>query len=441
MFDAAKLQRILPLLINYGKDVESWITDFSKTMELYDIMEPRRIFTWAKEAVEEDIQGALNSLVKGRGDSIRYPTLKEIQDTIEEHLHITENDKCSVLKSLKINEDESLKKFNYKYKKLYNKLSLEYRRLISVKDYTNAISSRVFPCSRVMIAECETINEAFKIAEVAEEAEKEISNANQRSKINNNMGTNIMFTQNHTNNNVLLNHPFYENLHSRQLPMNQDGNNTFIGENNWNFRASSWNNNNSRNPNYSNHAVNLRNHMNYYSNNSNNYVNRMPRRNSINGYNNKINYDRYSNNNKINNHYMNFNMMNNTNKMSNNQLLNEGEDNQNNIDLKNINNNMMTNNNKEYNNQMTNGNTINTNNMTQSFSYQNRKKYHSRTENNNVINTLVTKNNNKFNDDNNYHVNCYRCTMEGHRASECPYTFKQLAEMEEQGLINKPLNQ
>jgi len=47
------------------------------------------------------------------------PTLKEIQDTIEEYLHITENDKCSVLKSLKINKDESLKKFNYKYKKLY----------------------------------------------------------------------------------------------------------------------------------------------------------------------------------------------------------------------------------------------------------------------------------------------------------------------------------
>jgi len=71
MFNAAKLQRILLLLINYGKDVESWITDFSKTMELYDIMELRRIFTWAKEAVEEDTQGALNSLVKGRGDSIR----------------------------------------------------------------------------------------------------------------------------------------------------------------------------------------------------------------------------------------------------------------------------------------------------------------------------------------------------------------------------------
>jgi len=71
MFNAAKLQRILLLLINYGKDVESWITDFSKTMELYDIMELRRIFTWAKEDVEEDTQGALNSLVKGKGDSIR----------------------------------------------------------------------------------------------------------------------------------------------------------------------------------------------------------------------------------------------------------------------------------------------------------------------------------------------------------------------------------
>ena len=42
MFDATKLQKKLPYLADYGKDVDSWMTDFVKTMELYDIMEPRR---------------------------------------------------------------------------------------------------------------------------------------------------------------------------------------------------------------------------------------------------------------------------------------------------------------------------------------------------------------------------------------------------------------
>ena len=118
MFDAAKLLKVLPHLSDYGKDVESWIGDFSKTMELYDIVEPRRVFTWAKEAVEEDIKGAINSLKIKEGKEIRYPNFKEIQAAIEDHLHITESDKCSVLKSLRINNDESIKKFNYRYKKI-----------------------------------------------------------------------------------------------------------------------------------------------------------------------------------------------------------------------------------------------------------------------------------------------------------------------------------
>ena len=31
---------------------------------------------------------------------------------------------------------------------------------------------------------------------------------------------------------------------------------------------------------------------------------------------------------------------------------------------------------------------------------------------------------------------CHRCYQEGHKSNKCPYTFKQLAEMEEKGLLN-----
>ena len=438
MFDATKLQRKLPHLADYGKDVDSWMTDFVKIMELYDIMEPRRIFIWVKEAVEEDIQGALQSLVVRRGDEMRYPTFKEIQNTIEEHLHITENDKCAVLKTIQINQEESIKKFNYRYKKLYNKLSLEYRRLISVKDYTNAISSRVFPCSRVMVAECDTINEACKIAEVAEETEKEIANINQRNEINN-MRNHIMFTQNQPDNSLLMRHPFYENLQLNQLPMNHN-NNIFQERNNWNSKSRLWNNNNNfRNSNYVYHMSNPYNNPNYYLNNTND-INKMNNGNFTNRYNSRFNYNKFWHSNNI-NQYMNNNNKYNMNNMNNNQPSNEIRDNKMNHYLNNLNNNInITNNDKEHDNQMFNNNKFNTNNMIQSFNYQNGNNHNNGIENNNVSNTLVT-NKNSINNNNNNHVNCYRCTMNGHRASECPYTFKQLAELEEKGLLNKHLNQ
>jgi len=315
MFDATKLQKKLPYLADYGKDVDSWMTDFVKTIKLYDIMEPRRIFIWVKEAVEEDIQGALQSLVVRRGDEMRYPTFKEIQNTIEEHLHITENDKCTVLKTIQINQEESIKKFNYRYKKLYNKLSLEYRRLISVKDYTNAISSRVFPCSRVMVAECDTINEACKIAEVAEETEKEITNINQRNEINN-VRNHIMFTQNQPDNSLLMQHPFYKNLQLNQLSMNHN-NNIFQERNNLNSKSRLWNNNNNfRNPNYVYHMSNPYNNPNYYLNNTND-INKMNNENFTNRYNSRFNYNKFSHSNNI-NQYMNNNNKYNMNNMNNN---------------------------------------------------------------------------------------------------------------------------
>jgi len=127
--------------------------------------------------------------------------------------------------------------------------------------------------------------------------------------------------------------------------------------------------------------------------------------------------------------------------MNNNQPSNEIRDSKINHYLNNLNNNInITNDDKEHDNQRFNNNKFNTNNMIQSFNSQNGNNHNNGIENNNVINTLVT-NKNSINNNNNNHVNCYRCTMNGHRASECPYTFKQLAELEEKGLINKHLNQ
>ncbi|ORX76275.1 hypothetical protein BCR32DRAFT_284337 [Anaeromyces robustus] len=414
MFDATKLQKALPLLSDYGKDVDSWMYEFSKTMELYDVLELRRIFVWAKETVEEDIQGVLNSLRTRSGNEIRYPGLKEIQATIEDYMHITENDKCAVLKSLKINNDETLKKFNYKYKKLYQKLSHEYRRLISVKDYTNAISTRVFPCSRVMIEECETLNEAFNIAEVAEDAEKKFPMKILR-------------------------------MDMKRKPILWNEDNNFIATNNRNY-GQNMRTNNFRNQNYVNFIINPYNNINKHNNNYNN--NNNIRGSKMKYYNN----NQYMNNNN-NNQYMNINNNYHMNNMSRNHSANERRGN---INVNNSTNNNLTNNIQD--NYMNKRN----NNNIHSFNYQNDNNYQNNTNNvDNTINTMVTAinennsfngvtniynsinsnfGNNTFNNNINNNYICYRCTLRGHKSSNCFYTFKQLADMEEKGLIKLPLN-
>jgi len=71
MVDASKLQKAIPHLSDYGKDVDSWMEDFSRIMEIYNVSKPRRIFIWAKEGVNCDIKGVLDSLFTRRNNEIK----------------------------------------------------------------------------------------------------------------------------------------------------------------------------------------------------------------------------------------------------------------------------------------------------------------------------------------------------------------------------------
>jgi len=390
MIDAEKLQKALPRLIDYGKDVDSWIYDFVRIMELYDVTEPRRIFVWAKEAVEEDMHGALNALKTREGNTAKYPNFKQIQKAIEDQLNITENDKCSIVKGLKINNQETIKKFNYRHRKLYQGLSRDYQKLVSVKDYTNSISVRVFPCSRVIIAECNNLSEAYRIAEIAEEAEKEIMTNNERT--NDYGSNNLMVIQN--NNNSLMNHPFYQNFQNGM-------------QNNFNQNYNSYGGNNIRATRGNYRGFNNRTRFTDFRNNNNNMMS------TFNGINNGNNYN--NNNNMINNgnNYP-------TNLPANN-ILNPG----------NYGNNSHAygNNNLQNNNHLGNGNSFSANNMVTATINGNQG------VSNNMIN-----NKNNINNYQNRKMICFRCSQAGHKVSECPYTFKQLAEMEEKGTISSHLN-
>jgi len=65
---------------------------------------------------------------------------------------------------MSIAEEETIKKFNYRYRRSYHNLSKEYQKLITVKEYQEAICSRVFPCSQVALARVTDLPEAYRIA-------------------------------------------------------------------------------------------------------------------------------------------------------------------------------------------------------------------------------------------------------------------------------------
>jgi len=56
--------------------------DFITTMEIYNIYEPERIFTWEKVSVEADIRYILKSLVTKRNNVMYRLSFKEVQSAI-----------------------------------------------------------------------------------------------------------------------------------------------------------------------------------------------------------------------------------------------------------------------------------------------------------------------------------------------------------------------
>ncbi|KAL6595330.1 hypothetical protein U3516DRAFT_817704 [Neocallimastix sp. 'constans'] len=171
--DICKLLRSLPLLKNYGKDVDLWIYDFEEVMDLWDIQNPKRRFVFMKECVDYALKEVLKS-IEENGENKTYPSIQIIKEEIEKYLGITQNDKIWELKEMKIKTNESFPIFNINYIRKFKNIDEEMRKLITVEDYINSIKPRIYPCLRVLEQECENIEEAIKIAEKASRIEEKL---------------------------------------------------------------------------------------------------------------------------------------------------------------------------------------------------------------------------------------------------------------------------
>jgi len=84
----------LPILEQYGVDINGWLNDFNRIMELYDINKPERKFTFLKECVEFELREEL-ILLKEKNNVI--PQLEEIKCVIENYLKYEDMDKKELL--------------------------------------------------------------------------------------------------------------------------------------------------------------------------------------------------------------------------------------------------------------------------------------------------------------------------------------------------------
>jgi len=388
MSDASKIRREIPLLGEYGKDIDSWIEDFSRVMDVYNIQEPRMIFIWLKEAVEADVRNLIKSLCVMKNNVTHYPNYKEVQAAIEDYLEVKPRDKCSILKALKIKDYETIKSFNYKYRTLYHRLTRIYQQIITVDDYLNSIKERLYVHSQVILEECESLNEAYKVAERAEKAEKQTLG------ISGNQQTMLMY-QNQRSQNLLLTHPLYQGLTGNPNNINRQEQQYGNGVSNFNtgryqrvgkvlcyncqqigHKAFECPYSNKRNRNNNNFQDNI--HAgNFIRNENKNHSGK--NFNKGNNYNGMNNY----NNNGMNNY--NNNGMNNYNNNGMNNYNNNGMNNYNNNGMNNYNNNGMNN---YHSNGMDNYNYNGMNNC-----------------NNNGINNYNINGINKSNDNNNYNNN------------------------------------
>jgi len=167
-----ELEELLPRLNENAKDVDSWEEEFNRLMRLANINTAASRHSWAMECVEGKLRGTLQDLVttNEEGEEI-YPTVKQMKEALEEALEITPQMKCKFLQKLKIQKGESIKNFNWRYKKLYDNLPEQYKTFITVDDYAESITYRPYARSQVITQQCETLDEAFSEAELAERAE------------------------------------------------------------------------------------------------------------------------------------------------------------------------------------------------------------------------------------------------------------------------------
>ncbi|MBE6487081.1 MAG: hypothetical protein E7Z85_09605 [Methanosphaera stadtmanae] len=168
-----ELERLLPRLNESARDVDSWIDEFSRIMALADITNPRSILTWAMECVEGKLRGTLQELhtIDEEGNE-HFPSMREIKEAIENSLEVTPQEKCKRLQRMKIQRGESIKNFNWRYRKIYNSLPKLYQTFITIEDYADSIIYRPYARSQVITQRCIDLEDAFEEAELAERAEE-----------------------------------------------------------------------------------------------------------------------------------------------------------------------------------------------------------------------------------------------------------------------------
>lgn len=161
----------IPKLGNKNQDVTGWITQLDTWFQLGGIEEEGIKVLWSKTTAVGDALDLIKNLCEEKEDI----TLAEIKGALETYYGSKRNLQSVMeeLSTITIGNNETVKEFNLKFKKLVNKLPKEKRTNFNVFDYIKALKNRKRVWEGLVISDCSNLNDAYEKAERYDKLEEE----------------------------------------------------------------------------------------------------------------------------------------------------------------------------------------------------------------------------------------------------------------------------
>jgi len=209
-------------------NVEEWYNQFVVWNRVQGFKQPRNYFDWCLMKVQGEGAKNITAAVKINclGEQ-EFPSLEEMKEILLKTYKMKRNpeDIINELKSMKINKNDDIIKFNQKYTELYNKLDDKFKLRLFTSDYLDAIINKVSVWRNIKLETKNkdiTIEEAMEAAEFYDKLEVELriktqnNNGFSKNKINKNtnFNKNPKFNNNNNINNSNNNHNNYNNYNN-----------------------------------------------------------------------------------------------------------------------------------------------------------------------------------------------------------------------------------
>jgi len=153
----------IPKLGNENRDVNGWFTLMETWLSLGGVTQDDLKLLWCKTTVVGDVL----EFVKNQCEENENLTLVQMKDALDEYYGNKVNQQAlkDEILSLSIRYGETVKDYNLRFKKLFNKLNRGARESVQVSDYIRTLKPRRKVWEGLVVKDFTNLEEAYKLAE------------------------------------------------------------------------------------------------------------------------------------------------------------------------------------------------------------------------------------------------------------------------------------